>query len=317
MKVKTFPIELKMTQQSTPKVRPLSPAAEILLIKKKLRHFTTEKQVKYWLDTGSPLLNSVFGSEEKGLPYGKMFELAGMESQGKTALMLKLAGIAQRDGAKVVWVDLENSWDEDWARALGLVTEEVYLFKPEIGTFGAEKEERQHTAQELLMELELLIKKKGAENPDGRIFVCIDSIAAMLTEEEAAAGIDEQNMRTKVSLATFLSQLLRRWVALVANHNVMMMFINQLRVAPGAWGDPEYTVGGNAVRLYASVRNRMRRKSKKILKGGVRIGIKGVITNYKNKAGGGSKEGERIGYKLYFAGKIKYVDAEDVKTEGE
>jgi recombination protein RecA len=305
-----------MKQQST-KTRPsLTPEAELSLIRKKLKHFTTEKAVKYWLDTGSPLLNSVFGSEEKGLPYGKMFELAGMESQGKTALMMWLGGLAQKDGAKVGWVDLENSWDPEWATALGLDPEQVYLFKPQIGTFGKETEERQHTAEELLTEVEEWIKKKGRENPDGRIFCCVDSIAAMLTEEEAAGGIQDQNMRTKVSLASFLSQLLRRWVALVANYNVMLPFINQLRVAPGAWGNPEYTPGGNAVKLYASVRVRMRRKSKKILKGGKAIGIKGTLTNWKNKAGSGSREGLSTGYKLYYKGKLKYIPAEDVKNEG-
>lgn len=303
--------------KQTAKTRPsLNPEAEIALIRKKLKHFTTEKQVKYWLDTGSPLLNSVLGSEEKGLPYGKMFELSGFESQGKTALMLKLAGMAQRDGAAVAWVDLENSWDEDWARTLGLATDEVYLFKPQIGTFGKETEERQHTAEELLTEVEEWVKRRGNDNPDGRIFVCVDSVAAMLTEEEAAAGIQEQNMRTKVSLATFLSQLLRRWVAFVANYNVMLMFVNQLRVAPGQWGNPEYTPGGNAIRLYASVRVRMRRKAKRILKGGHDIGIKGTMSNWKNKAGGGSREGLRTGYKLYFNGKIKYVEADEIKTEG-
>lgn len=301
----------------TTKTRPsLTPEAELSLIRKKLKHFTTEKTVKYWLDTGSPLLNRVFGSEDKGLPYGKMYELSGFESMGKTALMKKLGGVAQRDGAKIGWVDLENSWDPEWAMALGLNPDEVYLFKPQIGTFGKETEERQHTAEELLTEVEEWVKKRGRENPDGRIFCCIDSIAAMLTEEEAAGGIEDQNMRTKVSLATFLSQLLRRWVALVANYNVMLIFINQLRVAPGAWGNPEYTPGGNAVRLYASVRVRMRRKSKKLLKGGKAIGIKGVMSNWKNKAGGGSREGLQMGYKLYFNGRIKYVEAEEVKLEG-
>lgn len=298
------------------KARPLSPEAELSLIKKKLKHFTTEKTVKYWLDTGSALLNGVFGSEEKGIPYGKMMELSGMESQGKTALMLWLASLAQRDGAKVAWVDLEDSWDPEWAGALGLKIEEVYPFRPEIGTFGKETEERQTTAEELLTEVEEWVKRRGKENKDGRLFVCVDSIAAMLTEEEAAGGIQDQNMRTKVSLASFLSRLLRRWVALVANYNVMMVFINQLRIAPGAWGNPEYTPGGNAVRLYSSVRVRMRRKSKKILKGGKPVGIKGVMSNWKNKAGGGSREGLVTGYKLYYKGKLKFIEPEDVKVEG-
>jgi len=311
-------------------MKQLTPDEEMALIRKKLKHFTLEKKVKYWLDTGNLYLNRVFGSEELGIPYGKIFELSGMESRGKTAALKKLAGMAQKDGAIVIWVDLESSWDEEWARKLGLDTNLVYLFRP--GIVVSEdpdvlkkkekkkkkvQEGRLQTVEELLTEVEELIRRKGRENPNGRMFVCVDSIAAMLTEEEAAAGIQDQNMRTKVSLASFLSGFLRQWVALVANYNIMMMFINQLRTAPGAWGNPEYTPGGNAVRLYASVRVRMQRKSKKILKGGKSIGIRGLLMNWKNKAGGGSCEGLSCGYKLYFDGRIKYVDADEIKSDGE
>lgn len=305
-----------MKKQTTKQARPLSPEDELALIRRKLKHFTTDKPVKYWLDVGSPRLHSVLGSPKMGIPYGKIFEISGMESQGKTALVMKLAGFAQRDGAKVAWIDLENSWDEDWAKTLGLDPTEVYLFKPQIGTFGGEKEERLQTAEELLEEIEEWWRRRSADNPDGRLFVGVDSIAAMLTEEEAAGGIQDQNMRTKVSLASFMSRLMRRWVAMAASYNIMMFCVNQLRVAPGQWGNPEYTVGGNALKLYASIRVRMRRKSKKILKGGKAVGIKGIISNWKNKAGGGSKEQLRIGYKLYYEGKIKYVDADEIKSEG-
>ena len=303
-------MKAKVIKQS----QPLSPEAEIALIRKKLKHFTTDRPVKYWLDTGSPRLNSIFGSKKYGIPYAKMIEISGFESQGKTALVAKISAISQRDGAIVIWVDLENSWDEDWFKALGLDTEKVYLFQPQVGTFDGEKEQRLQTAEELLEEVDELIRKKGTS--DGRMCLVIDSIAALLTEEEAAAGIQNQNMRTKISLAPFLSRLLRRWVAVARNYNVMMFFVNQLRVAPNAFGNPEYTPGGNAVRLYASVRVRMRRKTKKILKGGEAIGIKGMLINWKNKAGGESREGLRIGYKLYYEGRIKYVDEEAVQNEG-
>ena len=308
----------------------LTPEREIALIRKKLKHFTTESTVKYWLDTGDEYFNSVFGSRQNGMAYGKILELSGMESMGKTALMIWLATLAQADGATIIWVDLEGSWDEDWAKQWGLDVSKVYLFRteividedPEVLKKRKKKkrdveEGRLQTAEELLAEVEELIRKKGREHPSGRMFVCLDSIAALLTEEEAAAGIQGQNMRTVVSTATFLSQFLRRWVAVVRTHNVMMCFINQLRTAPGAWGNPEYTPGGNAVRLYASVRVRMRRKSKKILKEGRAIGLKGVLTNWKNKAGGGCREGAICGYKLYYKGKLKYVDADEIKSEGE
>jgi recombination protein RecA len=326
-----------MKTSGTKQAPSLSPEGELALIRKKLKHFTLERQVRYWLDTGSSRLNGILGSKEKGLPYGKMYEIAGFESQGKTALMKKLAGIAQKDGAKVAWVGLEDSYDPDWAVNLGLNPEEVYLFEPQIvGTMDDEDDEekpskakekkrkklqkagRLQTAEELLEEVEEWMRQQHMKNPNGRLFVAVDSIAAMLTEEEAAAGIQDQNMRTKVSLASFLSRFLRRWVAMVSMYNAMVLFANQLRINPGQmFGNPEYTVGGNAVRLYSAVRIRMRRKGKKILKGGNEIGIKGTMTNWKNKAGGGSREGGQIGYKLYFDGKIKYVDVDDIKTEGE
>lgn len=298
-----------------PKTQGMTPAQELAAIKKKLKHFTTDKQVQYWLNTGNKQLNAVFGSRENGIPYGKIIEISGFESHGKTAEMLSLAALAQRDGAAVGILDLEQSWDPDWARQRGLDPEKVYVFRPEIGLFDKEKEERMTTGEELFEEVELWMKNKHTENPDGRIFLGIDSIAAVLVEEEASAGIQNQNMRTKVSLASFLSLLLRRWVAMVMGLNAMVVMVNQLRIAPGQWGDPSYTPGGNAVKFYSAVRVRVRRKGKKILKGGSPIGIKGVMSNYKNKAGGASQEGARVGFKLYYNGKTKYVDADEIKSE--
>lgn len=294
---------------------PLTPEAEAALIKKKLRHFTTLRPVRYWMDTGKSELNAVFGSEEKGIPYGKMIELSGFESHGKTALMYELAAYAQKDGAEVGIVDLEWSWDAKWARQRGLDPNKVIVFRPEIGTFYNETEERMTTGEEVFEEAELWLRRAHARNPEGRLFLGVDSIAAILPEEEAAAGIQEQNMRTKVSLASFLSRLLKRWVAMAANYNVMMPLVNQLRTAPGAWGDPTYTPGGNAIRFYSAVRVRMRRKGKKLLKGGKPVGIKGILANWKNKAGEGSREGLTVGFKLYYDGRSKYVSADEIKSD--
>src|ERR1700722_1580386 len=91
--------------------RALDPEAERAAIKKTLKHYTAIKPVRYWLDTGDEDLNAIFGSKEKGTPYGKIIELSGYESHGKTAQLYKLGGIAQRDGAEAGIVDLEWSWD--------------------------------------------------------------------------------------------------------------------------------------------------------------------------------------------------------------
>jgi recombination protein RecA len=226
-------------------------------------------------------------------------------------------GWSQKDGAPTALIDLEHSWDPAWAKDLGVDPGKVSVFQPEIGTFGTEKQERMTTAEELFTEAQEWMIRAHKRNPDGRMFMGVDSVAAILTEEESAAGIQDQNMRTKVSLAAFLSQLLRRWVAIAANYNVMMPFVNQLRTAPGAWGDPSYTPGGNAIRFYSSVRVRMYRKGKKLLKGGKSVGIRGVLSNWKNKAGGGSREGLKVGYKLYYDGRVKYVSAEEIKSEAQ
>lgn len=245
-----------------------------------------------------------------------MYEISGYESHGKTALMLELAGYAQRDGAAVAIWDLESSWDSEWARKRGLAPEKVVLFSPRIGTFGKEKEPRLITAQEHCEEIELWMKRRHERNSGGRIFLGVDAVAAILTEEEAAAGIQDQNMRTMVSLASFLSKLLRRWVALAINYNAMIVMVNQLRMAPGVrFGNPEYTPGGNAVRYYSAVRVRMRRKGGKLLKDGKVIGLKGILSNWKNKAGEGSREGAKIGFKLYYNGKSRYVPAEEIRPD--
>ena len=161
-------------------------------------------------------------------------EISGFESHGKTSLLMDLMGKAQKDGATVALWDLENSWDPDWARARGIDPDAVYIFQSEIGQFGKEKEDRMITAQEQCEEIELWMKEeRHEENPEGRIFLAVDAIAAIMTEEEAAAGIQDQNMRTMVSLASFLSKLLRRWVAYAANFNAIIAMVNQLRLAPG------------------------------------------------------------------------------------
>src|SRR5436190_18906445 len=84
-------------------------------IRKRLKHYTAEKAPEYWLDTGDPDLNAVLGSRDRGVPYGKMYEISGRESSGKSALLYELAGMAQRDGAGAGLLDAEGSYEESWA----------------------------------------------------------------------------------------------------------------------------------------------------------------------------------------------------------
>src|SRR5437762_14053371 len=96
------------TEMSTKTPRELSPDEEIAIIEKELKERTFEAKVVAWLNTGNKRLNGVLGSTEFGLPYGKIIELYGPESHGKTMLGLLIAALAQRDGARVGWADFEN-----------------------------------------------------------------------------------------------------------------------------------------------------------------------------------------------------------------
>lgn len=295
----------------------LSPREEIEAIRRKLKHLTFEAVVKAWLTTGNKRLNAVLGSEEFGLAYGKMVELFGPESQGKTMIALLLAALAQADGAKVAWVDLENSFDEDWVRAQGLDPELVYLFRPQLGYFEGnkdldddEKEEKRkkkrprlQTAEELFEEVEEWMATMHQKDPEGKLFVVTDSVAAALVDAEAQGGLADQNMFTNTALSRFLSKMLRRWVALAQTYNAMMIFINQVRTSPNQkFGNPENTPGGKALKFYCAVRVRVRRGKHKgrLLQGRKVIGLSGVLTNVKNKAGGKSLEGEMVGFETRF-----------------
>lgn len=286
------------------------------------------------LNTGLPDLNRVIGHKDKGIPYGKMIEISGWESSAKTANTLALAAIAQRDGALVIWGDLENSWEPLWAVQRGIAPcedckgtgfgkddqdcpkclgsgadpEKLILIKPYVGKFGNEREERLSSAQELLAEMEAalsLISKKTKQKK----FVVLDSIAALLTEGEDAAGIGGANMRSDMDLPKLMGRLCRRWVGRAQVYNAVIVLINQLREGPGGMGPK--TPGGNAPRFYSHVRIRIARvMGSKIISKGRTIGIKGIMTAKKNKCGG--EEGAQIGFRLIYAGALEFVPAKNV-----
>jgi recombination protein RecA len=267
-----------------------------------------------WLDTRVPDLNEALGDRERGIPYGRIIEISGKESQGKSALALTLAALAQRDGAGIVWLDFESSYDPTWAQKRGIEHESDgilggFLIQPYLGTFGKEKVERLATAEILCAEAESAMVALS-KNFKKQILIC-DSVASMLTEDEAGAGIEGGNMRTRMGLPMFLSSLLRRWVGLVQSCNVLVLFINQLREDPMArYGDKLYTPGGKSLPYYAHVRVRMRRSGKMLLKGKP-YGIQGIISNTKNKAGGVEKS--KVGYQLHFDGPLHFLPAKEVE----
>jgi recombination protein RecA len=311
---------------------------ELELIRKKLGHYTSDFKPTHFLDCSKylpksgPYLNEVFGRPDDGLIFGKFIEIAGPESHGKSLQELILMAMAQKDGADCLQIDGENSWFGPWAQKWGVDPDRVGLIQPYVGNFGKKQKKRLKriqeaktdlkkvllrlsTAEELCEEAECLMTRMHERHPNGKIFLGIDSVTALLVGDEAEAGITGQNMRTNAALAMFLSRLLRRWVGLAQSYNILGVFINQLRTAPGVmFGDPEYTTGGKALKFYCHVRTRMKRTSKGLLlQSGRPVGIRGTIRSVKNKIGG--VEGTSVGYKLLFKGKPRYMDAELIRKE--
>lgn len=291
------------------------PAVIIASIRKALKHWETDWQPTSFLTTGSPMMDACLGTPGHGIPYGKMIELFGPESSGKSATALDLIAAAQSNGAATIWLDAENSWEKRWARIRGVKCKPLFLIQPYLGRFGTDKELRMSSAEELCSEAEkvmrLLSVKRG-----GSTLMVVDSVTALLSRGESEAGIENQNMRTKLSLPQFLGQLLRRWVGVCQATNTTIIFINQLRINPNQlFGNPEYQPGGKALKFYCHIRAAVRRGNKGGLlvnAAGKKLGIRGVITCVKTKVGG--EEGTKVGYKIYDDGRTVYVPAKDVKV---
>ncbi len=298
-------------------------------IRKLTKASTFEPEVQYWLDTGFSDLNAVYGSREQGIPYGKVFETAGKKHGGKTALVTILAGLAQKDGAAVIYGDLENSRDPGWAGKLGLNFDQVipiYVKMVQEKVSREDKKKQKESAEKPLPRLqgseEIFDEIETAMGINYQMgfkkqFVIFDSIANIQTLLAIQAGATDRNMRVNVDRAQFLSNNLPRWASLAYNYNAQIHFINQLRTKPGvAFGDPNYTPGGNAVPFTASIQVRVGRiKNGKVTQAGKIIGIQGWMRNEKNKAGGGSLEGEEAAFKIKWnkaLAKVEIVPREDI-----
>jgi recombination protein RecA len=302
-----------------------------------MRVFVPEQ--RFYLSTHWPELDRAIGVANLGIPYGKMYELSGEESGGKSLLQKLIYGEAQKDGAIVIHGDIEDSDDAPWNSKLGVDNDSLIVVKPKMvfapttpqqkkvnkeakAVWAAQSakyrkenpfvapetttEKRAQTAEEIFEEIELWIKKlhdAGAE----KMVVGIDSIANLSTELQLEAGT-HTNMRTNSDLSMFLSQNLKRWQIMAANYNVLVIFINQIREKPGVmFGDPQYEPGGRALRHNCQSRNRIRRIGNgRLYQAGKHVGINGILLNRKNKTGEGSLEGQGTEYKVLWTDKPLY-----------
>ena len=312
----------------------LTPQQEIDLIRDKMGHFSLERKVTRWLDTGSKWLNSVLGKRKLGIPWGRILELFGENSHGKSALATFIFGVAQAMGARVIWFDAENSYSKAWVKRWKIDPSKVYLIQPYAGFFGGKQPKYDKKSGKLLNtpemssanvlcdEVRALIRKLYREDQDTPIFLVVDSVTALETDYEIEVDMEGANMKSGVALATFLSRVMKKWVGLFATHNTTAIIINQLRTKPGArkFENPEYTPGGKATKFYAHVRSKIWRSGGgKIMvgtgKNKKQIGIQGKIKNIKNKVGG--IENKVCSFKIYFDGHATFGPEGDVKYEEE
>ncbi len=211
------------------------------------------------IPTGSLALDAALGIG--GVPKGRIIEIYGPESSGKTTLALHILAEAQKRGGEVAFVDAEHALDPVYAAALGVDTDNLLVSQPDTG--------------EQALEITDALVRSGAVDA-----VVVDSVAALVPKQEIEGEMGD----TFVGLqARLMSQALRKLAGTIAKTNCVVIFINQLRMKIGVmYGNPETTTGGNALKFYASVRLDVR-KVEAIKEGGNIIGNKTRVKVVKNK----------------------------------
>ncbi len=211
------------------------------------------------IPTGSLALDAALGIG--GVPKGRIIEIYGPESSGKTTLALHVLAEAQKMGGEVAFVDAEHALDPVYAAALGVDTDNMLVSQPDTG--------------EQALEITDALVRSGAVDA-----VVVDSVAALVPKQEIEGEMGD----TFVGLqARLMSQALRKLAGTIAKTNCVVIFINQLRMKIGVmYGNPETTTGGNALKFYSSVRLDVRRVES-IKEGGNVIGNKTRVKVVKNK----------------------------------
>ena len=218
------------------------------------------------IPTGSLALDAALGIG--GVPKGRIIEIYGPESSGKTTLALHILAEAQKRGGEVAFVDAEHALDPVYASALGVDIDNLLVSQPDTG--------------EQALEITDALVRSGAVDA-----VVVDSVAALVPKQEIEVEMGD----TFVGLqARLMSQALRKLAGTINKTNCVVIFINQLRMKIGVmYGNPETTTGGNALKFYASVRLDVRR-IEAIKEGGNVIGNKTRVKVVKNKVAPPFKE---------------------------
>ena len=189
-----------------------------------------------YIPTGALALDIALGIG--GVPKGRVIEIYGPESSGKTTLAQHIVAESQKKGGIAAFIDAEHALDPEYARNLGVNVDELLISQPDTG--------------EQALEITEELVRSGAID-----VIVIDSVAALVPKAEIEKAMDEQQMGLQARL---MSKALRKLTGIVGKTNTTVIFINQLRQKIGImFGNPETTTGGNALKYYASVRLDIRR----------------------------------------------------------
>jgi len=232
------------------------------------------------ISTGSLSLDLALGVG--GIPKGRVIEIFGTESAGKTTLCLSIVKQCQKQEGKAVYIDAEFAFDRDYAKKIGVNLQDLLLIQPEWG------EEALSITQDLIESNEVAL-------------IVIDSVASLVPKAEKEGAMED----TQIGLqARLLSKAMRKLSAAISTSNTCVIFVNQIREKIGVmFGSPETTPGGRALKFYSSVRIDLRRKGK-IKKGEDIIGTEVKAKIVKNKVASPFKIGL---FSIYFDEGLSYT----------